>query len=185
MKKKPAKPKMTGIASVDRVLEHAKQRFKLQAEIGQNPRRIPKSFFSEKFRNLPIKEKIEIRRKLQQKSLELNLKTKNAADELKKFGLKLRKLSQNPKNANIQELKKTRQDFSRTRDNLFEELDAFVKNASPYFNDFHPFSGEKHHGQNHIESISHKTMRLLGEYEKYFKVIDIYLSTFEEAKKRR
>jgi hypothetical protein len=149
--------------------------------------RVPKKFFSGKYRRLPKKGMFVVRRKLEQDTL----KIKECGIELVGDAKKLYEGTLNaqgksgPKAVNVRNTKLQKYQLTQRRKKLMEEISEFEKYARQYFTSFIPSDARKTRSENPLERIIHKTYRTIEEFDSYIKHLGEFLEIVEVQQRKR
>jgi hypothetical protein len=124
--------------------------------------RIPKESYSEKFRKLPLPEKIRVRRALWNEAAKLGLEAKKFAEEMEAFNHKTVDLVRGrQRNVDVEKLKEELRGLHDREFEIREELAKFVKKATPFFRDFKPHYSAIYANENPLELKTHKIFQML------------------------
>jgi len=133
--------------------------------------KIQKDLFSEKYNGLPLKQKISIRRKLEQDCTNLIETAEKLADDVKKLNqsFSVNRKKSGAKTIGLGELKSKRYQLSQRGKKLRGQIIQAEQYAKQYFNDFYPWAANRHGTANPFEIILHKTHALIGEFDVFYR----------------
>ena len=149
--------------------------------------RVPKKFFSEKYKRLPKNKMLVVRRKLKQDAVKLNESGIKLADDAKKLfeGTLDAQAESGPKAVDVRGTKMQHYQLTQRRKTLLEQISEFEKYARQYFASFAPFHGHMSRSENPVEFVTHKTYRLIGEFDSYVKNLGEFLEIVEVQQRKR
>ena len=132
--------------------------------------KVPKQLYSEKFRKLPFKQKLAVRRKIGRTTLAMQLRAQRLDKRLEKWHSESHKEKSNRRiETRKRELEKLRIQF----DKLTKKFSKFTDTIAPYFTELKYSRGlRSFYAINPIELKLHTTYRIFGK-------IQVYLETAE------